>query len=57
MIDAANILQVVTLGGVGWTLLEVISHGKALSAMRQRFDDLEQICPYCNPKPKPKDRK
>jgi hypothetical protein len=47
-IDAANILQAITLAGVGWTLLEVIAHGKALAAMKQKLRDLP--CGGCEKK-------
>lgn len=39
-LDAANILQAITLAGVGWTLLEVIAHGKEISAIKQKLSDL-----------------
>jgi hypothetical protein len=38
--DAYNILQVITLAVVGWTLREVIHLGKTIAAMKQKLRDL-----------------
>lgn len=38
--NPSDILQTITLGIAGWTLLEVISQGKAVAAMKQKLRDL-----------------
>ena len=38
--DAANILQLITLGVSGWVLLEVISLKTSFAAMKQKLRDL-----------------
>jgi hypothetical protein len=40
MMDAATILQTITLAVVGWTLLEVIGLGKEQAKMKQKLQDL-----------------
>ena len=39
-IDAATILQTVTLAVAGWTLLEVVSLGKKIERHDQKLKDL-----------------
>lgn len=51
--DANNILQVITLGVVGWTLKEVICLKVSVAALKQRVKDLP--CSICDPNPQPKE--
>ena len=39
-IDPSALLQSVTLGIAGWTLLRVIKYGEVLAAMNQKLKDL-----------------
>lgn len=50
MMDASNILQVITLAGVGWALRELISQGKDLAKIKQQIRDLP--CGDCDTKNK-----
>ena len=47
MVNASDILQLITLGVTSWVLIEVINHGKTIAAIKQRLKDLP--CPVCNP--------
>ena len=46
--DAANILQLITLAISGWTLKEVIRIGRAIERHDQKLSDLP--CGDCEPK-------
>jgi hypothetical protein len=46
--DAANVLQIITLGVSGWTLLEVIRIGRAVERHDQKLTDLP--CDDCESK-------
>jgi hypothetical protein len=43
--DASNLLQIITLAGVGWALREIISQGKDLAQIKQRLKDIEEKDP------------
>lgn len=42
------LLQIILLGLSGWTLLEVVQHGKAISSIEARFNSLP--CEKCESK-------
>ena len=46
--NAPAILQIITIGVAGWTLLEVIKQGKSIATFKQKVRDLP--CEKC-PKP------
>lgn len=57
MSDPQTILQVIILAVTGWVLIEVIAHGKTISTIEQKVDDLPcQDCYPQTPKPKKKER-
>lgn len=47
MIDATNILQTLTLGGVAWIFARLVKHGEKLARIEQKLKDLpcgEESC-------------
>jgi len=40
MLDATNILQTLTLGGVAWILTRIVKHGEKLARIEQKLKDL-----------------